>query len=214
MSASSTPATMKPSHRALLDALKRRGRATVPELAGDLALNIETIREHLKALGERGLVRRHGTASRGPGRPEIVFVLTPDAEALFPRREGEVLRALGAYLVAHDHSPLLRRFYQEFIGERREAALARVEHLEGRARLEEVARIFEEMGFMPVIDDAAGEARLRLCHCPLRDLVDATHIPCRAEIGFLAELLGGRPKRVGYIPDGDAGCSYRLEIDP
>src|SRR5690606_35770001 len=33
---------MTPSHRALLDALKRRGRSSVPQLAEELGLNIET----------------------------------------------------------------------------------------------------------------------------------------------------------------------------
>lgn len=203
---------MKPSHRALLDALKHRGRATVPELAAELGLNIETIRDHLRTLTDRDLVRREGTVRHGPGRPEIVFVLTEAAEALFPRREGEILRELGRYLVEREESHLLRGFFQHYIGERRGAAMARVAHLEGRARLDEVVRIFEELGFMPVVDEAPGAARLRLCHCPMRDLVDATHIPCRSEIGFLSELLGVRPKRVGYLPDGDPGCSYQFEL--
>lgn len=206
--------SMTPSHRALLDALKRRGRATVPELAGDLALNVETIRDHLRTLAARALIRRDGTAQHGPGRPEIVFMLTPAAEALFPRREGEILRALGRYLIDRKQSHVLRGFFDAYVGARRDLALARVGHLTGRTRLKEVVRIFDEMGFMPVLDGKAKAPRLRLCHCPLRDLVEVTRIPCRAELGLLSELLGERPTRVGFIPDGDAGCSYQLAILP
>ncbi|MEP7381137.1 MAG: hypothetical protein ABI910_05585 [Gemmatimonadota bacterium] len=202
------------SHRALLDALKHRGRATVPALAGDLSLHVETIREHLRSLEVRELVRRDGTVQDGPGRPEIVFVLTDAAEPLFPRREGEILRALGHHLVATGRQDVLRDFFDEYVGARRDAALARVSHLEGRERLEEVARIFDEMGFMPVLDDSADVPRLRLCHCPIRDLVEATDIPCRAEIGLMAVLLGEKPARVGYLPNGDDGCSYELADVP
>lgn len=205
---------LSPSHRALCDALKHRRRATVPELTEESGLNIETVREHLRTLTTRGLVRRDGTVRRARGRPEIAYVLTAAAEPLFPRREGEILHALGRHLVETGRQDLLRDFFDRFIGERREAALARVSHLTGPRRVREVARIMEEMGFMPVLEGPRSAPQLRLCHCPMRDLVDATRIPCRAEIGLLAELLGTELTRHGYIPDGDASCGYVLAAQP
>jgi predicted ArsR family transcriptional regulator len=50
---------------------------------------------------------------------------------------------------------------------------------------------------------------LRLCHCPVRELVKVTMVPCRAEVGFVTELLGEKLTRVSYIPSGHAACSYR-----
>lgn len=202
---------LTPSHRALCDAMKHRGRATVPELAEDLALNVETVREHLRTLTLRKLIERDGTVRRGPGRPEIAYVLTPAAESLFPRREGEILHALGRYLVETGQQQVLRDFFEAYVGGRREVAMARVAHLTGTARLMEVARIMDEMGFMPIVDDTAHEPQLRLCHCPMRELVDATDIPCRAEVELLTELIGARPARDDYIPAGDASCSYKFE---
>ena len=209
-----TPTPITSSHRALLDALKHRGRATAAELAEDLGLNVETVREHLQALARRDLVRRDGTQRRGAGRPVIVFTLTQSSAALFPRREGEMLRALGRFLVARRQTGLLREFYDEYLAEQRAAGLARVEHLKGRERLEEVARIFGEMGFMPVIEETGESPRLRLCHCPVRDLVEATHVPCQAEIGLMRELLGTTSERVSFIPDGGDACSYQVAVRP
>ncbi len=197
------------SQRAILDALKRRGEATTAGLAAELGLNVETVRDHLRALGAHGLVRRSGSARGGRGRPELVHELTPAAEALFPRREGEVLRQLAAHLRETGNERLLERFFERLVAERREEALARVAPLAGRERLEEVARILTELGFMAEIEGPAGDPRLRLCHCPLRELVDETAIPCRAEIGFVAELLGGSLARISHIPAGDRSCSYR-----
>jgi predicted ArsR family transcriptional regulator len=198
------------SQRSILDALKRRGRTTIPRLAAELRLNIETVRDHLKTLAGHGLVRREGSLRTGPGRPEIVYVLTPEAETLFPRREGEILQELVAYLKETGNERILREFFDRRIGSRRAEALARVAHLEGPERLQEVARIFSELGFMAVVEEPVEAPELRLCHCPLRELVDVTKIPCLAEIGFLAELLGERLTRVSYIPAGGACCSYRI----
>lgn len=199
------------SQRAILEVLKRRGSATVPQVAAELGLNIETVRDHLKALAAHALVRRTGSVKSRPGRPEILYGLTPEAEALFPRREGEILHELAAYLKRSGNERLLRDFFEQSIGRLREGALARVQHLEGRARVEEVARIFSEFGFMARVEGQPGEPQLRLCHCPLRALVDVTRLPCVAEIGLMGELLGEKLTRLSYIPAGAPSCSYRIE---
>lgn len=199
------------SQRSLLERLKRRGYATIPELAADVGLNIETVRGHLKALVRLGLARRHGNRRSGPGRPEVVFGLTPDAEALFPRREGETLREFAVHLVKSGQGEVLREFFERRIGGARADALARVRHLRGRARVDEVARIFSELGFMAEVEDGHDVPRLRLCHCPIRELVHSTRIPCVAEIGLMKELLGEDLTRVNYILAGDTSCTYRVE---
>lgn len=197
------------SQRELLGALKRLGATTIPVLAEAVGLNVETVRHHLRMLTRLGLVERAGTRSGGPGRPEVVFALSGTAEALFPRREGEVLRALAEHLKRTGNEALLDSFFESYIGARRSEALARVAPLEGRARLAEAARILSELGFMAMAE-SGDSPRLRLCNCPLRELVGATTIPCRAEMGFVRELVGARLTRLSYIPAGDAACAYRV----
>lgn len=194
--------------RSLIDALKYRGRATVTELATDLELNVETVREHLRTLETRQLVRRDGTQRQGPGRPEVVFVLTADAEALFPRREGEMLQALTRYLVAQGQAPLLRGFLKAHAAERREQGLTAIAGLSGKRRVDEVVQLFDDMGFMPVLE--GNGTTLRLCHCPLRDMVEVTQLPCRQELDLLRDLLGSPLVRMTHLPRGDAACVYHI----
>ena len=196
------------TRRELLNTLKARGPSTVPELAASAGLNVETVRHHMRWLTAEGLVQRGGTRRNGPGRPEGIHALTAEADALFPRREGEMLRALVLHLKETGREDLLEGFFESYIGDRRAAALARLDGLQGAARLEEASRILSELGFMAEPEPAAAGG-IRLCHCPLREVVDVTKIPCRAELGFMRELLGGRLKRLSYIPAGDASCSYR-----
>lgn len=196
------------SQRQVLRTLKLHGATTIPQLAAVLELNVETVRHHLQMLRALKLVEERGRRRTGRGRPEVLYALTLDAEALFPRREGEVLRALAEHLLETGNEQALEEFFDRYIGGRREEALRRVEHLEGDERLAEVARILSELGFMAQVGE--GEvADLRLCHCPLRELVGVTKIPCRAELGFVRELLGERLTRLSYIPAGDASCTYR-----
>lgn len=199
------------SQRRIVEELKRRGPTTIPALAAAIDLNVETVRAHMRALDREGLVQRTGSQARGPGRPEIVYALAPSAEALFPNREGEVLQELARHLEDAGEQDLLRGFFADYVARRRPDAMQRLEALEGEERLREVARILTDMGFMAEIRmDADGRQVLRLCHCPLRNLVAATRAPCRAELGFVRELLGSDLARITYIPAGDPACSYSL----
>lgn len=203
------PTRIGESQGRILDHLKRRGSGTIPELAEALELNVETIRTHVKALGSEGLVERRGRRSSGPGRPEIVYGLTGAADALFPDREGELLQDLAVWLEERGQAALVGSFFEEQVERRRAAVQERLQDLEGDARLEEVARVLSDEGFMAeVVTDESDRKLLRLCHCPMRKLVEVTRAPCRAELRFIREMLGDRLARVSYIPAGDSSCCY------
>jgi predicted ArsR family transcriptional regulator len=196
---------------ALLGALKRLGPAGVPGLAADQGLTVETVREHLAALERQRLVERTAAPRTGArGRPELRYRLTREAEAHFPRREGETLAAFAEWLRDTGQEAVLARFFAQRFVPGREAALARVAPLTGRARVAETARILTEHGFLAEAEASGRGAVLRLRHCPLRELVDVTTVPCRAEGRFVAALLGGRPRRTTWLPAGDACCTYRI----
>jgi predicted ArsR family transcriptional regulator len=196
----------------ILEHLKRNGASTIPVMAAEFELSVETVRSHLTSLGSDGLVERVGTRRKGPGRPEIVYGLTDRAQVLFPAREGEILQDLAAFLEEHGSRHLLREFFDGQVSRRRATSMERVRDLHGPARLEEVARILSEEGFMAEVrTDDAGRRVLRLCHCPMRGLVSVTTAPCRAELAFVREMLGDGLSRVSYIPSGDAACCYTVE---
>ena len=196
----------------ILDHLKRHGDASVPELARAFDLSPETVRSQTAALRAQGLVARTGLRRAGPGRPEQVLGLTADAQALFPRREAEVLRGLAAFLLEEGQHDLLSRYLDRSAKERREGARKRLRGLEGPERLAEAARILTEEGYMAEVVEGAEDPRprLRLCHCPLHALVEVTSAPCRAEIGFVRALVGDTLARVEYLPDGDGACTYAV----
>lgn len=202
------------SQRSLLVELKRRGEATLAEVAGSVELASETVREHLNALTARGLVQRVGRRRDGPGRPRIVYGLSDRGEALFPHREGALLGELASHLVESGREDVLEDFFEWRIGQQRDSAERRLRGREGLERVREVARILSEQGFMAEVEeDEGGALLLRLCHCPLKELVEASRLPCRAEVEFVEELLGESLVRETWIPEGDHSCTYRLELE-
>lgn len=196
------------SQRTLLALLKRRGPTTIVDLESAAGLSRETLREHLRSLDREGLVERAGVHRAGRGRPALVYRLTERGERLFPQRQGELLGELARFLSA-DGGDALDRFFAARAGARRRRLLARVEGLAGAERLREVAAILDEQGYVAEVEPGAdGAPRLRLCHCPLRELVAVSHAACRAEIALVEELLGGPARRESFIPDGAPSCTY------
>lgn len=202
------------SQRALLEALKRRGESTLTELEGSLDLAAETVRSHLQALVAQGLVERSGLLRSGPGRPRVRYRLTAAGDALFPRRDRELLRELASFLLDSGQSALLEDFFAARLRRKRAAAEARLVGIPVDERLDAVARLLCEDGFLAeVVTDETGR-HLRLCHCPLRELVEVSRLPCRAEMELVGGLLGDTLHRESFIPDGASSCTYAVGQEP
>ncbi len=105
---------------------------------------------------------------------------------------------------------LAAAFLPRRLARRRRELAPRVARLRGRERLEAVAGILTEEGF--VAEVVAGETgpRLRLCHCPLRELVAVSELPCRFEKRLIEGLLGERSRREAFIPEGEHACTYAV----
>jgi len=195
------------AQRRLLGEIKHRGEATIFELAVT-GLARETIRDHLKALEAFRLVQRAGLRRAGRGRPEVVYRLSPAGNRLFPQRHGQLLRELVEFLNAGGRHEVLEEFFEARNRRKHEALFPRVLDLEGSERVQEVAAILSEEGFVADAWEESGAERLRLCHCPWRELVAVSRAPCRAEMSLVSELLGQRLTREAFIPAGDLTCTY------
>lgn len=199
------------SQRTLLELLKRRGEVTLAEVETGMEVARETVRSHLESLTAQHLIERAGVRRKGPGRPQVIYRLSAQGEALFPRREGEMLAELARYLLQGEHLELLEEFFTARTNVKRERLAPRLEGLEAGERLNEIARSLSAEGYLAEAELEGGEPiRLRLCHCPLRELVAVTHLPCRAEMKLAEELLGRPLHRFQFMPDGDASCTYTV----
>ena len=92
--------------------LLRRARRTVDELAAHLGLTDNAVRSHLATLERDGLVSQAGQRRGEGGKPATFYALTPEAEHLFPKAYGLILRelldVLGTRLFATEVEAVLR----------------------------------------------------------------------------------------------------------
>lgn len=202
---------MHPIRRSILEILKRKGHATVNDLAEQLEMAPVSVRHHLDLLIGDGLVttprvQRH----TGAGRPQQIYVLTAEADAYFPHRYRHLAdSALTALKQTLPHEAVLATM-NDFAHSTARQALATLRELPDEQRLQTVVGILNDMGYMANYEIDAGIAIIDTCNCPYGDLASEHHELCHMDLALVGELTGLEPQRIRHIADGDGRCSYRL----
>jgi predicted ArsR family transcriptional regulator len=168
--------------------LLRTGSKTVDELAREIEVTDNAVRSHLAALERDGLVAQRGRR-RGAGKPAHLYELTDQAERLFPKAYGTVLRLLLDVLSEERDPKEIERLLRE--AGRRLAALQ--DHPPGDldARLDAAVEAIEELGgAAEVIQDETGGTMIQGYGCPLAGAVAGHPEVCRLTETLLEELTG------------------------
>ncbi len=195
------------TRRQILDLLKRRGRATVEEMAAALNITPMGVRRHLLALENADLVRIE-IERRPMGRPTHVYKLTEEAEALFPKGYHQLVLNLLECLAAEEGMGRVDELFEH----RKERLIATyAPRLEGKTleeRVAEIARIMSENGYMARWQKTERGYVLTEHNCALYHVARVYPQPCQTELAFIRELLGVEVTRINHIASGGTCCSY------
>jgi DeoR family suf operon transcriptional repressor len=200
--------------RAVLYALRRRGQATVDELAEQLGMTHSGARQHLNALIEEGLVdtNAHEPDEPRPGRRTIGYSTTAAADTLFPKAYGELTNELLGYVGDVDPGLLDTIFARrrEHRVENGRARLDPIPTLEGKVT--ELARILDEDGYFASAESVApGVFHLVEHNCAIWAVAQRYGHACASEIDFIKTVLPGTEVvRVEHMVAGARRCAYEI----
>ena len=207
-------ATMAPTRRAILLALKRNGSMRAGDLAEHLGITVAAVRQQLVRLGQDGLVT-HRRGGDGRGRPSHAYELTAGAEMLFPKRYGDLTTELLGYLGGPDSGEVTALFEQ-----RRRRRLADAQPRLGRMTLDEqvaeLTRILDEDGYLADVERLPdGTWRITEHNCAILSVARGFAQACSSEISFIRDALpGASVERVAHLMDGAHVCAYEVRAAP
>lgn len=210
------PVDLIPSEtkRRLLELMKRRGEITLDDAMEVIDRARPTLRDHLDQMGRDGLVARR-SQKQGRGRPSMCYRLTPQAERLFPQREGAVFANFLTYLEEQGQDQLIEDFFESFWDARLDEVEQRLPTSLDPADVHQIVgalqEVLREKGFMPEVHVDDEQIAVEACNCPFAALVNATELPCSSEACFY-ETLFERVERTCHMPDGDTTCVYELPL--
>ena len=214
MAAAIAPGPESETRQRLLESVKRRGRATVDELAVELGLSKTATRAHVLKLESLGLLERASVTAGGRGRPPLTVQISREQLLpLFPVSDGAVLTGLVAFLDANGHGTILDQFFDELWRQRREALDERLGTTPSRRRRLRVLNSYlEEAAYMPRIERDGSVATVVACHCPFPSAVQATRRPCRREATFMEYALDATLRRVRYKDEAEPHCRFEFDL--
>lgn len=198
-----------PSDLPILDQLRRRGEATVSELADELEVTPTAIRQRLQRLMFQGFVAR-SDRRQSRGRPTHGYRLTSSGR----RKAGENFADLATALweeVRSIEDRATRDALIEGIAKRLARKYSRSVQGESLAeRMASIASLFGERQIpVSVANGATGEHRLapvlQVLACPYPDLAGDDDSICRMERTLLSELVGS-PLELGECTLKGGSC--------
>jgi DeoR family suf operon transcriptional repressor len=205
-----TLASLPATRREILVALKKRGEASVEQLASAVGVTVSGVRQHLAGLAGAGLVA-HRAVKGGPGRPRHLYRLSTGAEALFPKFYSELTNELLSY-VEDEEPEVLERIFERRRRRRVEHAIARLQGRRFPDKVAELARILDEDGYLAEFESLPdGSFRITEHNCAILGVARRWGLACSTEIDFLREALPeATVERVAHMMAGAHVCRYEI----
>ena len=193
----------------MLEYLQRNGRATVKDLGQLLGLTATGIRQHLTVLERDGLVTAREERGR-VGRPTLVYSLTKEADALFPKTYDVLASVLLEEIRATDGNEKLHSLLHN-VAERLAAPYRdRVEGKPAGDRVKETARIMEEQGCLVDVSESDGEYFIDEYTCPFPKTAERDRAVCALHVEFVRLMSGGDTRLTRSLLRGQNACTYRI----
>jgi iron-sulfur cluster biosynthesis transcriptional regulator SufR len=201
---------MPPTRRRILIALKERGGMTADELAEKLGISAVAVRRHLTNL-ERDRLVDHQQVQRGMGRPSYVYRLTEAAHQIFPHNYDQLASYFLEAIQDLFGPEAVERIFEHRTHELAESYRPQVNGKHLPDRLEQLARLREADGYMPVWEEQEdGTYVLRQHHCPILHVAEGCGEACAHELALFVDLLDAEVSRQSHQVTGDAECTYQI----
>ncbi|HEX5478808.1 MAG TPA: transcriptional regulator [Dehalococcoidia bacterium] len=200
---------MQVTRQDILDYLRLHNQATVRELGEHLRLTSTGIRQHLTVLERDGLIASH--EERGHvGRPALVYRLTSQGDALYPKQYEALANALIEEARGLLGPDALQKLMKNVAARFAEPYMARLEGKTGEERAVEATRVIQERGCLAECRAEGGDLLIRQQTCPFPDVASRNSAVCALEVEFVRRLVGTDARLTTSLLRGDDACTYRV----
>jgi predicted ArsR family transcriptional regulator len=206
------PVSPRPAAGRLLLLLKNRGPQTAGQLGKALRVTGEAARQQLEKLAAERLVEATPRVS-GVGRPSKMWSITVQGNARFPDSHAaltvDLITAMKQTFGPEGLDRLLALRAKQQVAAYRERLQGRTSL---RRRLEALAEIRSEEGYMAEVLKQDGGFLLVENHCPICVAATACVGLCGAELDVFQKVLGNdvEIERTEHILAGARRCAYRI----
>ncbi len=208
---------ISPTRRALLEAYKRQGPATIAELAERLEMSGEAIRQQLVQLQREGWIEasiergeRVERADAGAGRPPARFRLTPSGDHLFPKTYDALAVMLLDTVAGELGKPAFEKVLAAIAEGRVRDWEPRMRGLGLAERVQALKAVYGDGDPYMEVEKVRGGFRLVERNCPFLNIAMQRPALCSVTVSALSRLLGVRVVREERFQHGHGRCVFRV----
>ena len=193
--------------------LKQHGTATISQLAEDLQLTGEAVRQQLLQLQREGWVEaaiQRGSAPARTGRPAASYRLTEAGDHLFPKHYDALAVAVIDAVAEELGSEAAVRVLERVSNDRVNAVAPSLEHLDLDERVAKLKSWYlADDPFMDTVHDG-DDLLLIERNCPFLNTAMRRPALCSVSVNALTRLLGVVVHREEKFQNGDGRCVFRV----
>jgi predicted ArsR family transcriptional regulator len=196
--------------------LKQRGPATIAQLADELGLTGEAVRQQLLQLQRDGWVEarieRSEERSR-TGRPATIYRVSEAGDHLFPKHYDTLTIAMIDAVAEEIGTDALTRVLARLTDDRVASVSVGLVGLTLEQKVTALKSWYLQDDPFMEIDDAGGVYRLKERNCPFLNTALRRPMLCSVSVNALTRILGYRVVRDETFQDGNGRCVFRVMED-
>jgi predicted ArsR family transcriptional regulator len=201
---------MKSTRDKILQALLKKPRSTINDLAEAVGINPISVRHHLGNLEKEGLVEaqeeRHGV-----GRPRLVYVLTEEGMERFPTRYMRLTNRLLAQMKETMPGPVVVNLFNQIAEDLANEYAEDIKGLSMEERLDFIRDLLAQEGFTVEWEKKDNQYQIHEISCPYYQIGVSHPEVCTVDQTLISKMLALPANKVQCILDGGTHCTYVVQ---
>jgi predicted ArsR family transcriptional regulator len=194
----------------VLELLRRKGRSSAETISNDLGVTPNAVRQHLTNLEREGLVVSQPERS-GRGRPSLLFGLTERADAVFPKRYGQLATMVLQEVQEMGGPDALDEVFAR-VAARHASALERdLDGLDFDEKLRRVVAWIGRAGTLVEQAESPEGVKITIHNCPFRNTALKFPQVCTITPQLISRLTQAAISQADSIHRHDPYCSFVVQ---
>jgi len=194
----------------VLELLRRNGPCSAETVASDLDVTPNAVRQHLTNLERDGFVVSRPERG-GRGRPALLFELTERADAVFPKRYGQLATMVLREVEESGGPEALDDIFAKVAARHARAIEHDLEGLDFDEKLSRVVTWIGRAGTLAEQSETPEGPKVTIHNCPFRNTALKFPQVCTITPQLISQLLGAAVSQADSIHRRDPYCSFVVQ---
>jgi predicted ArsR family transcriptional regulator len=190
--------------------LRKKHAASAESIAAELGVTANAVRQHLTNLEREALVKSEPVRHKR-GRPSLLFSLTDLADAVFPKRYGQLATMVLTELREMAGEEALDAIFERIAIRHASLVQPQIDGLDFDQKLDRVLSWINRAGTQAMAEESEGGIRITIHNCPFRTTALKFPQVCSITPQLIVRLLHAAVSQSSSIHRGDPYCAFIVQ---